>query len=59
MQGVAGVIAGMIYSATMKNGISFSLAFTVVYSFTLILITILKYKEPQGEVSGIQERTIC
>ncbi|AQR94821.1 MFS transporter [Clostridium saccharoperbutylacetonicum] len=49
VQGVAGVIAGMIYSATMKNGIAFSLAFTVVYSFTLILITILKYKEPQVE----------
>lgn len=49
VQGVAGVIAGMIYSATMKNGIAFSLAFTVVYSFTLILIIILKYKEPQGE----------
>ncbi|WP_341349656.1 MFS transporter [Clostridium saccharoperbutylacetonicum] len=49
VQGVAGVIAGMVYSATMKNGIAFSLAFTVVYSLTLVLITILKYKEPQGE----------
>ena len=46
---IAGVIAGIIYSATMRNGIAFSLAFTVVYSVTLILITILKYKEPQGE----------
>ena len=41
--------AGMIYSATMRNGIAFSLGFTVVYSVTLILITILKYKEPGGE----------
>lgn len=49
VQGIAGVIAGMIYSETMRNGIAFSLAFTVVYSVTLILITILKYKEPQGE----------
>ena len=49
IQGIAGVIAGIIYSATMRNGIAFSLGFTVVYSVTLILITILKYKEPQGE----------
>ena len=49
IQGIAGVIAGIIYSATMRNGISFSLGFTVVYSVTLILITILKYKEPQGD----------
>ena len=49
IQGIAGVVAGIIYSATMRNGIAFSLAFTVVYSVTLILITILKYKEPQGE----------
>lgn len=48
VQGIAGVIAGMIYSSTMKSGIAFSLAFTVVYSVTLILITILKYKEPQA-----------
>jgi len=49
VQGVAGVIAGIIYSATMRNGIAFSLAFTVVYSVSLILITILKYKESQSE----------
>jgi|GEM_PF-6141244 len=49
VQGIAGVIAGMIYSGTMRNGIAFSLAFTVVYSITLILITILKYKEPQAD----------
>ncbi|OCB00561.1 hypothetical protein [Clostridium beijerinckii] len=42
-------IAGMIYSATMRNGIAFSLAFTVVYSVSLILIAIFKYKVPQGE----------
>lgn len=49
VQGIAGVIAGMIYSVTMRNGIAFSLAFTVIYSFALILITIFKYKEPQGK----------
>ena len=49
VQGVAGVIAGIIYSATMRKGIAFSLAFTVVYSVSLILITILKYKESQSE----------
>lgn len=49
VQGIAGVIAGMIYSATMRNGIEFSLAFTVVYSVSLILIAIFKYKVPQGE----------
>lgn len=49
VQGIAGVIAGMIYSATMRNGIAFSLAFTVVYSVSLILIAIFKYKVPQGE----------
>jgi hypothetical protein len=37
----------MIYSATMTKGIPFSLAFTVVYSVTLILITIFKYEEPK------------
>ncbi|NSB13869.1 MFS transporter [Clostridium beijerinckii] len=49
VQGIAGVIAGMIYSSTMRNGIAFSLAFTVVYSVSLILIAIFKYKVPQGE----------
>lgn len=49
VQGVAGVIAGAIYSTTMRTGIAFSLAFTVVYSIILILIIILKYKEPQGK----------
>ncbi|ALB48681.1 MFS transporter [Clostridium beijerinckii] len=49
VQGIAGVIAGMIYSATMRSGIAFSLAFTVVYSVSLILIAIFKYKVPQGE----------
>ncbi len=49
VQGIAGVIAGMMYSSTMRNGIAFSLAFTVVYSVSLILIAILKYKLPQGE----------
>jgi Arabinose efflux permease len=47
VQGVAGVIAGMIYSETMTKGIAFSLAFTVFYSGTLILITIFKYQEPK------------
>jgi len=45
VQGIAGVIAGMIYSSTMRNGI----AFTVVYSVSLILIAIFKYKVPQRE----------
>ncbi|SFC88288.1 MFS transporter [Clostridium uliginosum] len=49
VQGVAGVIVGMIYSATMRNGIAFSLAFAAVYSVILILIIILKYKEPKGD----------
>ncbi|WP_238947976.1 MFS transporter [Clostridium sp. YIM B02569] len=49
VQGSAGVIAGMIYSATMRNGIAFSLAFTVVYSVSLILIAVFKYKVPQRE----------
>ncbi|GAA0075883.1 hypothetical protein UT300005_02610 [Clostridium sp. CTA-5] len=49
VQGIAGVISGMIYSATMRNGIAFSLTSTVIYSTVLILITIFKYKVPQDD----------
>lgn len=48
VQGIGGVSAGIIYSSTIKSGIAFSLAFTVVCSVTLILIIILKYKETQA-----------
>lgn len=57
VEGIASVVAGFIYSATMKNGIAFGLAFASIYGICVFAITIFKYKEPNSKFQCIDDGT--
>ena len=53
VEGIASVIAGFIYSATMINGIAFGLASASIFGVLVFILTILKYRVPN---SGFQSK---
>lgn len=46
IQGAASIAGGLVFSAVIHKGVSFALATTFFYGILLLLITIVKYKEP-------------
>ncbi len=46
IQGAASIAGGLVFSIAIKKGVAFALATTFFYGILLLLITIVKYKEP-------------
>ena len=49
IEGIASVVAGLLYSAAMKNGVSFGLASASIFGVCVFVLTALKYREPDSK----------
>jgi hypothetical protein len=46
IEGIASVIAGVIYSIVMRNGEAIGLVFSSIFGVCVFVIVLLKFKEP-------------
>lgn len=56
VEGAASVAAGLIYSAVMKNGVAFGLAFASVFGVCVFVLAVLKYRQPHPETLITEKR---